>query len=289
MKTNNIFNIQRFVKYFATDCRNWIANFGFTTLIIILLSVITYIIVGLFGLAVSGSWGILKLDFRWTLFFTAMLVVFVHMPVKCYGSITDKKAGSLWLMAPASTLEKFLSMIIICIAGTAMISGLYLMVDHLICILDVRCGLSIFESMQAPLHELSMPGINQEASEIPAELLDRANDFFRQIRNPWLYIDDILMVALIFLLGAVVFRKRKTGKTILSIAVGSIVLSIIAIPIMGTIFKDFRYIASPEEQLLFVLESPICRNISLFDTVSDTIVNLALMVCIYFRLKTIKH
>lgn len=290
MKTNNIFNFQRFGKYFATDCRNWIANFGFTAIILVLLSAITYIITGLFGLAVSGEWRSMNLDFRWTLFITAMFVMIVHMPVKCYGSITDKKAGSLWLLTPASTFEKFISMIIIVgIVGPALISCSYLMVDHLLCMFDTRCGRSIIESIQSPLYLLSTMGIEQEATEIPAELIANANNFFGQLLNPWLYVDDIIMIVLIFLLGAVVFKKRKTGKTILSIAVGSMILSIIAIPVMKYIMKDFTYIMSSEEQLISLLDSPICRNIALFDTVSDTVTNLILMTCIYFRIKTIKH
>ena len=145
MKTNDIFNFKRFGKYFGSDIRTCWANFGLSLLTIsILLPIAIYIISTALKQIMTQHWSGPGFEIRLFIFIVAMFCIIVTMPVKCYGKITDKQYGSLWLNLPASRLEKFLSMVLLsCIIVPLTGAVLSLGIDGLICALDHTCGNSI--------------------------------------------------------------------------------------------------------------------------------------------------
>lgn len=118
-----IFDFKRFGKYFVFDLRSCAANYGYSLTLICLMGVIIYIGTVSMGLLFNGSWGGPDIGFRNSVFCFSMFVLAVTMPVKCYGRLTEKRAGSEWLMIPASKLEKYLSMVLITVAAVP-VSGL---------------------------------------------------------------------------------------------------------------------------------------------------------------------
>ena len=135
MKANEIFNFKRFGKYFASDIRTCTRNYGISLLAISLLSLATtYFISIALNLIGDKEWQGPGIEIRSIVFIAAILLIVITMPAKCYGKLTDKQYGSLWLMLPASRLEKFISMVIMTVTVfplTGMI--LYLGLDTLIC------------------------------------------------------------------------------------------------------------------------------------------------------------
>ncbi len=280
---NDIFNFKRFGKFFATDFRTCISNYGLNISLISLMGLIIYAGTVVLGLIFKNEWSGPELGFRASTFFVCMTILILTMPAKCYGTITDKRAGSDWLMIPVSQIEKTLSMIIMTIfVAPAIAGGVYLSIDALLCGLDKTCGESIF-------HEIASIRPATFSSE---PILDTAvSDFIKQITCPWLYIDDIIGMCLIFLLGAILFKKGKIVKTILSMMALSTVISMVMIPVAQQYFNGMipaDGIHTIEEAAPF-LNTFIFKHVAVADTINDTIVNLILIAGIYIRVRTLKH
>ncbi|MDE7126806.1 MAG: hypothetical protein K2O58_02780 [Bacteroidales bacterium] len=271
----DIFDIKRFGKYFASDFMASISRYGLSFLLISLMGLIIYAGTVIMGLLFDGTWGGPSIYFRTATFAICIAVLVLTMPAKIYGHITEKRAGSTWLMIPASTFEKFLSMILICgIVVPAMFTCVYLGTDALLCIMDKTCGTSICHIGKE---------IAGYRSEIPEEVMSAVGG----LMNPLSYIDDMIGSILIFLLGAICFKNAKVVKTILFLIVLSMALSIIGTPFMYSYMETLAN--NPAMTLEEFFSDSWLGNLSLIDTVSDIAVIVIATAGIFFRLKTIKH
>lgn len=294
MKNNDIFNIQRFGKYFISDLKTCRANYGLTLLVIsVLVPLALYVIYAAIYGVFAHKWGGPDVFTRLFVFAMAMLCMTVTMPVKCYGKLTDKQYGSFWISIPASRLEKFLSMVIIVSMVAPLASAiLYLLVDYILCLADYTCGKSLIGGGVWLLREFEGGKdaiLASMASEMP-EIADSFKSILNQISSPWLYIDEYLAMCLPFLLGAIYFKNSKIVKTFLALAAISSVLSIIATPLMAGYYIDMLTGAiSEEEAMIKMYSSGLFKHIVLLDIISDTLTNTALLAGIWLRIKTIKH
>ncbi len=288
----DIFNFNRFGKYFLSDIKTCIANYGLS---LITLSTLSFLVLYVFNvglnLILGNGWDGPDAGFRFFVFGVVMFCIVVTMPVKCYGKLTEKRYGSQWLMIPASRLEKFASMIILsCIVAPVVGLLLYLGLDALFCAVDPTCGDSLIRwafDIENRINEFFVAeGIVSEP-EFPALM-----NFLGQLKSPWLYIDDGIQMLLPFLLGALFFKSGKTVKTFLSIAAVSTLVSVISAPIMVDWTRTMMELNVDGNNILYadaLFGSWFFRNIALVDTISDTVCNVALLTAIYFRIKTLKH
>lgn len=287
---NDIFNFRRFGKYFTSDIRSCTANYGLSMLLISMMGLIIYVGTIIMGLIFNGEWGGPSVEFRVFTFAVSMICLAFTMPVKCYGGITEKRYGTQWLMIPASSMEKFLSMVIMNVIMMPLaICIIYLGVDGIICGLDSSCGASIAGSLKNFLDifvEISIAS-ESDLSQFPA-----LAHFVKQVACPWLYLDDVLQIFLLTLMGAVLFTKGKTAKTILSYIAITTVLGLAIFPMTNIFFKEFavlNFTADTPEAMNQLFGMSIFKHVALFDTINDTVINLALMAGIYFKIKTLKH
>lgn len=296
MKTKDIFDFRRFGKYFVSDLKTCSANYDLSLLTISLLTPLAlYVITVVFNLILHMGWEGPSLAFRAAVFGIAMFCMVVTMPVKCYGGLTDKQYGSFWLTLPASRLEKFLSMLIItCIVAPVAGMTLYLGLDALISVMDKTCGGSLGFGLRQLLG--GMGDLNGAIADLKMNLgsegiviEDGTEKLFKQIASPWMYIDDMFCMMLPFLLGAICFKKGKTVKTFLAMAVFSTALSIIVTPIVLAMINPYIAGIKAGMDVNEILNSGLVRNLSWIDTLSDTALNVALLVGIWFRIKTLKH
>ena len=297
MKNDN-FNFRRFGKYFSTDIRTCWSNYGLSLLTISILSpVFFYILITTFHLILNSSWDGPDMGLRFFVFCIALACLVITMPVKCYGKITEKQYGSFWLTLPASRLEKFISMIVLTCIITPLAGGiLYIGVDSLICAIDPPCGNSLitgFIKLVRNMGEISGEfdqlrlnlgiGVHVEAGA-------EGSDIMKQLSSPWLYVDEIFCMTLPFLLGAIFFKSGKTVKTFIGIAAFSMMTSFIMAPFITNYTMELLNNAANEEAIINeMVNSGIFRNLAVIDTVSDTLLNAALLVGIWFRIKTLKH
>ena len=299
MKTNDIFNFRRFGRYFTSDFRTLIANYGLSLLTIsILTPIATYVLISGFKYLMGGSWEGPEVPVRTTIFIMMMVCLIVTMPVKCYGRLTEKQYGSFWLTLPASRLEKFLSMFIMtCIIAPVTGFAIFLGIDAILCAIDPACGeglmataVNYFGNAQKFINEIGGElTLNFGSEKIPVEDQALTLDILREINNPWLYIDDFFGMSLPFLLGAIYFKKGKTVKTFLALAVIGTAASTIMVPATKEWAIRLAESNDAESIIYNMFNAGFFRHFALIDTISDTLVNLALMAGIWFRIKTLKH
>ena len=296
MKTNDIFDFRRFGKYFASDIRTCSANYGLSLLALTILAPIaTELITAGFSLLLDLTWQGAWLGLRVGVFAIAMLCLVVTMPVKCYGKLTDKQYGAFWLMLPASRLEKFVSMLLICcIIAPALGLGIYIGIDTLICAIDHTCGQSMIAGAidlidKMTTFKMNMGGVEVDVPKESIMALENGSKFIRQVTNPWLYIDELLCMSLPFLLGAICFKKGKTVNTFLAMAAFSMALSMLVTPLMMAMVSKFAMAASEEEAMMMMFESGFYNNLIWFDIISDTLLYGGIIAGIWFRIKTLKH
>lgn len=290
---NDTFNFQRFGKYLAGDLKSCISNYGLSALLISLMGIIIYAGTILMGLIFDQTWEGPSIGFRVSAFIISMCVLIITMPPKCYGHITDRKAGSAWLLLPASRAEKYVAMLLMCIVVVPAASAtVYLGIDALLCAVDSTCGQSILSAaagFSVNISDFKVSLTNEiivDGVQIVGEG-SAVNRFVDQITCPWLYVDDYIMSVLIFVLGAVAFRKGKTVKTFIFLAVLNTVLSVAASPLLMNFSTEM--ISNAPESLSGMLDSWLFRNVALCDTINDTVFNVALLLALWFRLKTMKH
>ncbi|MGN1225787.1 MAG: hypothetical protein ACI4TL_00960, partial [Candidatus Cryptobacteroides sp.] len=227
-----------------------------------------YIIGVLNKLIFTQQWEGPGIAFRAFVFAVAVVVLCISMPTRCYGRITKKNFGSFYLSLPASTLEKFLSMILICVVICPLIGmGAYLAIDGLICLIDKSCGESILKLISDAYEIISKFLIARIPElETDSEMANSIISAIKQLCNPLLYLDDFAGCILPFLLGALYFKKNKVVKTILCLIGLSIILSFAFAPLTNNL--DIF------DQGFFTL---IADKISLIDTISDSVTNIALL------------
>lgn len=292
---NDIFNFRRFGKYFTTDFRTCWANYGLSLMTSSLLSPLAlYLIVVAINQILHNTWDGPDIGLRVFAFAVAMICTVVTMPVKCYGKITEKQYGSFWLNLPASRLEKFISMILMtCIIVPVSGALLYLGLDALICAFDHTCGQNLIAGGMELLQKMG------EAKDVTLNLIDEsitiedatlAQEIIRQMNNPWMYLDEIFCFTLPFLLGAVYFKSGKTVKTFIALFAISTATGIIMSPIMTDWAVKIIENANDDPTAIFqMFNNKLFKNLVLIDTVTDTVTNLALLLGIWFRIRTLKH
>lgn len=298
MKVQDIFNFRRFGKYFASDARTCASNFGLTLVTTALLPpVILYVLTVGFGLLFQGTWDGPGLGIRFGVFVVSMIFIFIGMPVKSYGKVTEKQYGSFWLSLPASRLEKFISMLIMtCIVVPVIGMAGFMAVDSLICSLDASCGNGLLQAALALkknavefINELYNANINLDVHVGPAAYpLKDFPDAIKNLDSPWYYIDDFIGMILPFLFGAVFFKSHKVVKTILLLIAISIVASIGISPFITHLTDMFEGMNDLEDVTL-AMNGGFFKKLMVMDTISDTITNVGFLIAIWFRLKTLKH
>ncbi len=288
---NDVLNMNRFGRYLVTDIKNAIARYGISFLIMATISLTSYLLVGFFATIVGAGWYSLETEPRTVIMGITLIVLTITAPAKIFGFVTDKKEGSSFLMVPASSLEKTLSMIIVCcVVVPFAFFAVYLSLDQILCLIDSRCGDSIVIAVnngQTLLNEAFHKASLESQNIIPD---------YSSFSSVWMYLDDLAQGFLIFLLGALLFKSSKPAKTIGCLILFSIALSMIVTPIIthGAMEKFKEAAANsnmtPEELFnMFPFISWSMKHAVLMDWVSDTIVNIGLAIAIYFRVRKIKH
>ena len=272
---NNVFSAKRFGKYFLYDLRNAKNNFGLSLLILGLLPVIIFMISQLFSLLFNGSFTLnqdASIPGRVMGAVVAVAVVVMAGPVKIYGHVTDKRAGSSFLMLPVSTFEKWLSMVLMTIVVMPVSLGVvYLGADYLM-------GVIFPNSFGAPILKLPV-----DVDYFNTAIL---GDFDIHYNAGGIAYANWCMYVLFFTLGAIVFKKAKIGKSILVLFGLGMLFSIILTAVIGiSANADLESFLSgldldPEVAMKILLN--FCRIVMGLEIA-------ALLALLYWRLRSIKQ
>lgn len=293
---SEVFNWNRFWRYFKSDFNSFISRYGITLLVLSTMAVTTDAFNGLFSSILTGSWIGITAPVRYILFIIFGVIIMLTAPAKLYGHLTDRKEGSAFIMLPASKLEKYISMVVITCIITPFIFGLiYLGLDIMVCMFDHTCGTSMFSQLFfTDFKSLLASTISQAEINDWGFMMDSITSAF----TPFIYFDDIMQTMLYFLLGALIFKTSKTGKTLGCLILLGLTLEMLLSPIMAlTFFQNFKVLADSNFNgftadtfnQTFPFISWMIRHLVLIDTLWDGLLNCLLLFLIWLRFSRMKH
>jgi len=266
----NIFDFKRFGKYFLYDLNNARNSYGISGLSLALNPILVFVAFMVFQLIVKGHVSDYPDTLQVFTFAILMISLIINFTTKAYGNLTEKRLGSDWLMIPASSFEKTLSMILIsCFVVPAILGAIYFTSDWLLSI--------IFSTYPS-----SLIGSFEFKEEISNEISLGAGGF---ALATWC---ETIMA---FLLGAIYFKRAKAGKTILTIFGISMLLSTVVILILD---GGFGIDSANIEAFLGRLEENFdaqkaARIFNIILNSVNALIVAVLSVLTYIRVKTMKH
>lgn len=275
---SDTFNLQRFGRYFRFDLTRMWRNNTKTAILLGCGSLITVLVVGVFGLLFDFQWHTANDPVRFV-GFTICLGVLELLMAKTYGFITDRKEGSDFLMIPASSLEKWLSMMLVClIVIPVLFLVCYGLIDGFVCailpgagkplywwlgegITSARAG---FAEFNAALHARQIPLEYSLSSIIVPALVSACCNY------------------LYFLLCGLLFKRHKILNAIFVMMGLSAIFSLIAPHILPNIAEE---VALMNEAEVVTFTDGFLRITTL---ISGLIAALLAAAC-YFRIRKIAH
>lgn len=277
---NNTFSFNRFKNLLLKDGKMYIRNFGTGLIVFCCLNAIFWIFNLLFGTTSNPQ-------FRFGMLCTWTGLAMMMVPSKVYGNANLSREGVGFAMLPASSLEKFISMFLYCAIVTPVIVffGGYLV--------DALLSLFPFGGFEKPIHLYTLNDFvhmmdNSEGVVQSGNMELSFGDVFPiGVMRTSLYM-GIIQWAAIFMLGNMLFKKHKTGKTLVCYMGISYVLS----TIFGLTFLTNGRLERWLESLEDVAESEmiqIAHNGLIWGTILGIVVTAVLLYFTYRKIKTQKY
>ncbi len=252
---NETFNFKRFFKCLRADLTRGASRFGVTLICIGLFPVYIGLLdaIDLVVQKVRGfEYGMPETNRAWFILILVALILALTLPKSLYGHVTDKRAGADFILTPASSLEKYLSMAVVClIVAPAVFFGLYFGSEALVNLIDPRYGTTA-------LRVFTDTGKVAEA--------------FGQY--------EILLS--FFLLGAIWFRRRKIVYTVLCGVAYAFVVATAFLIVFMSVDPGSNDLTGNAYSLVG------SSGISLADTLHAVILEIVLLALIYLRIRKIK-
>ena len=269
---SEVFNGQRFWSYFKYDFVQMWRNNMKASVGIGLSGLIAYIVVVAFSLIFGAGWNGPGVVARFVVFMLASAALELYQ-TRTYGYLTDRRKGSAWLMNPASSFEKWLSMIImtIIVIPVAFLS-VYLLTALVVASLDPTTGSSMLHSIGGGFRE-----ITEELAKVNAE--------YSTTWSPWAFVPAALMGCacnfMYFLLCGICFKRYKILYGLVITFLISFLFSILLSQFgMQYINMEIEEFADAEQYIRSVF------NISMW---VSFIMTIGIAAGIFYRIKTIKH
>ena len=275
---SDFFDIKRFGKFLTYELNNAKASCGLSILVMGLLPAIIFTFFEIFSFIFNRHLQPLDIELKKICFTFCILILVMSIPAKMYGRLTERRKGSDWLMIPASTFEKFLSMVVIvCVAIPLSFFVLSGCSDWLLSVVFPR----YYGDSQTlnSINALSRFGAygNNSTGLIEPSLAGVI----------WMLLGSLWANILAFTLGAICFKKGKGGKTILCYFALSILLSTILVTFFG---HGGSFDSDDFENLVTNMTAQKAQNLINFVINSAFFVMLGgLLTAIYIRVKTIRH
>ena len=278
---NNTFSFNRFKDLLLKDGKMYIRKFGTSLIVFCCLPAIFWIFNLLFGTETEGA---VRLGF----IAIVVAVAMIQAPSKVYGQANLSREGVGFAMMPTSSLEKFISMFLYCAIVTPIVAffGGYL--------IDAFLSIFPFGGFEKPIHLYTLNEIVRLMNdsegvvraggdlEFPIETVFPVGVIRTGI------ILGIIQWAAIFMLGNMLFKKHKAGKTFACYLGISYLISMI----MGLLFFNRGFMERwinhfgdlPTEQQIMVF-----HNGMVWSLVVSIIITGVLLFFTYRKIKTQKY
>ena len=268
---NEIFDVKRLGRLIKYEVTNYIPNF-FKSLLI-------------FASVIAAVW-ILSLTIeepimaggREELVKILFVLAITLSPFIVYKEMNDRKKGYIYAMIPASTLEKLLSMILLCVVVVPLLAYAVLTATDLLLWLLSKVGIGAFLHMEFYNPFTSIEFVDDEY------LLPHIYPVFDSI----IYFVNIIAYTIMF---NTIFRKNKVLKTILfNISITFALVILIALIVNITTPEFWENLLSP-----FVEWLDEKTDVELFGYVMTAVrcltvlMSMAFLSITYFRIKKVNY
>lgn len=283
---NNTFNINRFGKILKHDGLNFFPNMTLSLAILWAIPVVIYLFTAL--MPTDDTTHVYDAMSRINIIDFIRKVAIIIAPAVLYKHCNDSRKGIGYAMLPASTLEKFLSMVIYCVIVTPIIyiAGA-LAIDSILALIN-----GPYDGFAASWYFDRYAQISEVIHKNDILLDDTWPVFMENLSPTFMLILNLLAtltLSSIFMFGNMIFKKRKTGKMIGILILLSIIFMIIIINYVAnheTMFERFANLN--EDNVTEFITRFICimMNVALY---TEIIVSAVLLWGVYRKIKTQKY
>lgn len=283
---NNTFNINRFGKLLAFDGRKYIRNFGITLAILCGLNLVLWLLTLIFGFTMPTLP-------RYLVIYLAVFLGMLLVPSKAFGDINLSREGIRYAMLPVSNLEKFLSYTLFCLLTPVVIIFGSWALDSLLTLLPFGGFTHYIKSFRLSgalqnffmeIGELSEVEMTDEGFVVYQQFMDK----FGPAYNLQLIISLIFSVG-IFMLGNLLFKTHKAGKTLACMIGITYVISMFMQ--LFLIHKGFPWMSGQPlgDAPTFDTLADFATSTLTYNNIVHTILLIGLYIGIFLKLKTQKY
>jgi hypothetical protein len=268
---NEVFDIKRLGRLIKYEVINYIPNF-FKSLLI-------------FASVIAAVWIFsLTVDFNACPHSRALLVnvlfvlAIVLSPFIVYKDMNDRKRGYIYAMIPASTLEKLLSMIVLCVVIVPLLAYAVLTATDLLLWLLSKAGIGPFLHMEFYNPFTAVKLVDDEYLQ----------PYIYPVFDSIIYLVNLIVYSIMF---NTIFRKNKVLKTILfniAMSFAFVILTAVIVNITTPEFWEDMF-----EGLVEWLDGK--TDVELFGYVMTTVrcltilMSMAFLSITYFRIKKVNY
>ena len=277
----NTFNFERFGKVFSLDVKRYVTQFGLTFLILCAMPIVMWLISLVFGFRMPC---VARVTVTWMAIWLSAILV----PAKAFGHINLQREGVSYAMLPASNLEKFLSIAILCLLTPIAVMACSYGIDSLLTLLPWGGFNKFITGGVLKSIEYYMIGIDAvgEAVETKMSVIDMF-DSMASSEEIYMFISTVFTVGL-FLFGNSLFKTHKTAKTFAVMMGVSYAVSLIMQIVLlsdGTVME----LQMHPEEFGFDQASDLVRTTFLFSEIAYSLIAVGLFIGTFFKVKNQKY
>ena len=268
---SEVFNGSRFWTYFKYDLTQMWRNHVKAAILIGFSGLILYILGIAFNAVFNQVWAAPGFGARVSVFLLACFALELYQ-TRTYGYLTDRRKGASWLMIPASTFEKWLSMILMTLVVIPVaFLATYAIIDAILAAADPTYGQLLIGAAKTVISKAQ-------------ESLAEANDAYSTTWN----IGVMALPAIIgyvcnflyFLLCGISFKRNKILWAFIILFITSIALSTVLTLFGLQTHYDIDDLAEAEA---------LIRSVIGWSTTVSAVLAVGLAGGIFYRIKTLKH
>ena len=283
---NNTLNINRFGKVLKHDGLNFFPKLILTLAILWAIPVIVYLFAAL--MPTNDTNDAFDAMSRIDLISTLTSIALIIAPARLYRHCNDSRKGIGYAMLPASTLEKFLSMVFYCVVVTPIIyvAGA-LAIDSILALFQ-----GPYEGFAAAYYFDRYAKLDAIFTKDNAMLDASLLIFFKSISPTFMIALSMLgtlTISSIFMFGNMVFKKRKTGKMLGILILLFIIFMIVIINLVANNEALANYFQQMNEENMaeFIKHFTfIAMNVGFY---TEIIISALMLFGVYRKIKTQKY
>ncbi|MBQ9410013.1 MAG: hypothetical protein IJU21_00215 [Bacteroidales bacterium] len=272
---NETFNFKRFATYFKYDLTQMWRNHSKAAILIGGASAIFYVTWLLFSLVFTQEWHTPVIEAR-VVVFTLAFAALEFYQVRTYGHLTEKKAGSAYLMVPASRAEKFVSMLLITLVVIPFLfMAVYLLLDGFLSLVDPTYGKALITGFSSAYVNL-INGMAQISGESPFTITPS------MMIIP--SIASFICSFLYFLLCGICFKRNKLVGALAILFILTTVLSLVMGLVLPPVFENMDLELLDEDTIVRWTHGIINGGI-----IFSCLCSVGLGWGVWHRIKTLQH